>query len=75
MNLRDHIERFLIASNRAGQCVKSTERYRVLKRLKYPGTFYFLGPNGAVRVGKTVSKSLSISDSVHLMVETWEQNK
>lgn len=47
--------------------VKSRSRkYRQFKSRKHPGKFYFLGRNGAVRLGKSVSSSVSLTAFVNI---------
>lgn len=44
-------------------CVARTRKYVVLTSIKTPGMSYFIGDNGALRFGKNVSESRSLSST------------
>lgn len=43
------------------EVVSPSRKYICLARNTFPGEFYFLGKNGAVRAGRTVSDSVSVT--------------
>lgn len=52
-------------------CGKST-KYRTFKK-PVGSTLYFVGKAGAIRKGRTVSESVSVSDQIHAYIKEIEE--
>lgn len=71
MTMAQRVVRFL--ESRGSVEVQGKSHYRQFTRPgREPGTFYFVGTMGAVRVGRCASKSMSVTEGVHRIVEKWE---
>jgi len=69
--LHDRVVRFLFEGLKFGE-VRSKSKYRQFKG-RDPGTYYFVGKNGAVRAGKTASDSVSLTGTIHSNMILWER--
>lgn len=47
-----------------------SRKYVCLARPGWPGEFYFLGKNGAVRAGRTITDSVSVSSYFRQLLAT-----
>jgi len=56
------------------QELPSKNRYRKFTGSS-PDSFYWVGKNGAVRAGKNISNSISLTDKVHANMKLWERNQ
>ena len=69
---KTRVERFLVEALKKEQVKRASTKYK-----KYigssEGSFYFVGKKGAVRSGKNLSESISITDKVHANMKIWEK--
>ena len=64
---QDKISKWLV-SRGFEEVPSTTKKYRRFKSNK-EGFFYFVGRKGAVRVGRVVSKSFSVTDKIKYMMK------
>jgi hypothetical protein len=72
--LADRVIRFATEGMRCKE-VPSKSRYRKFEIPDRPGRFYFIGKNGAVRVGWTVSNSISVTSEFQAKMVSWEHKE
>lgn len=72
--LTDRVVRFLIEGLKREE-LPSKNRYRKFKGKNIDSSFYWVGKNGAVRAGRTVSDSVSITDAIHANMKLWERKE
>lgn len=69
-------ERFIEALIKRGNTIvpSKSRKYTVVTRNHKPGTFYFVGKSGAVRIGRASTKSVPVGPKfkAQLLVETEE---
>jgi hypothetical protein len=49
--------------------------YIQLSRPGNPDSHYFVGKNGAVRVGRCASETFSVTESIHRQMWVWEKKE
>lgn len=67
MTLQDRIIEKLKARG-CQELQSSSSKYRKFTHPKYADRFYWVGKAGALRVGRTVGESVSVSAAVHKML-------
>jgi len=71
--LQDRVIRFLEEALGAKEHPSKTKYRKFSHSTEKFGIFTFVGPNGAVRVGMTVSASYSKTDFYHKLITEWER--
>lgn len=71
--LTDRVVRFLIEGLSKTE-MPSKNRYRKFSSSR-PETFYWVGNVGAIRVGKNISNSFSLTAKVHANMKIWESKR
>jgi len=74
LKLQDRLVRFLIEEKGFQEVPSSSKKYRKLKGLS-PEKYYFIGRNGAVRVGQVPSASISFTPQIHALMNDWEKRE
>ena len=70
--LTDRVVRFLVEKLKATE-IPSKNRYRKFsKHSSDEESFYWVGKNGAVRSGKSISGSASLTKYMHSLMKGWE---
>ena len=59
----------LILSKGCKETRSKTKKYRQFIRPDKPGIYYFVGKNGALRSGRNISSSISLTSCIHLKQE------
>ena len=70
MKESDRIIRFLTEGLHCNE-IPSKSKYRQFKKNNTNG-FYFVGKNGALRAGKNISNSISLTDHIEANMKLWE---
>jgi len=71
--LQDRVAAYLIEAKGFLEIPSTSQKYRKFMNPLKKGQFYFLGKSGAVRVGRTVSNSISLTLQVHATLQAWER--
>lgn len=69
--LTDRVIRFLTEGMKKKE-LPSKNRYRKFTG-SGPGSFYWIGKNGAMRAGPNASNSVSLTDKAHANMKLWER--
>lgn len=71
--LTDRVVRFLVEGLNKME-LPSKNKYRKFEGSTFStGSFYWVGKNGAIRAGKNVSNSISLTSQVHANMKMWER--
>ena len=71
MTQTERVVRYLTEELKRQELPSRSRKYRKFTGLR-PETFYWIGKNGAVRVGKASSNSMSLTDTVYARMRLWE---
>ena len=70
--LTDKVIRFLIEGIDMVEIQSKSSKYRTFINPTKQNYFYFVGKAGAIREGRTISNSRSLTDIIHAKIKPWE---
>jgi len=73
--LQDRVARYLIEAKGFQEIPSTSRKYRKFMDPLNKGHFHFLGRNGAVRIGRTISGSRSLTAVVVRLMKVWEREQ
>lgn len=73
--LTDRVIRWMVTARGAKEQISRSFKYRTFIVTDNPTVEkrYFIGSNGAVRTGKSISSSISITDQMIVYMKDWER--
>ena len=75
--LTDRVVRFLVEGLNRKE-LPSKNKYRKFEPTTYYGilkSWFWVGKNGAVRAGKNISNSVSLTSHIHVNMRLWERKE
>jgi len=72
--LQDRVVHFLTEALHYHEVPSNSRKYRKFEK-GGKSSYFFVGRNGAVRAGKSISNSISLTSFAHRQMEAWEKGR